>query len=595
MNVEIFASIIRDRRIKIVFQPIVSLRDGNVLGYEALTRTTLQDAGLTTEHLFRFAEEHNLLWDIEYIARTIALESASERIAENGMPVKLFINVSPIIIQDQRFKKGFTKKLLESLNIKESDIIFEITEKSTTSDMQAFKNVIDHYKKQGFSIAVDDMGAGYSGLNLISEISPRYVKLDMNLIRNIYTDRLKQGLVKGIVEFSNISNILLIAEGIEHQEELETLVNLGVQYGQGYYIQKPDEDIHQPDGIFLNILRDINTRKNRIYSRDLSDIHIKNICTQIHTATPGDKIKDIYARHAHRPDFTGLCVLDNGAPIGIVTRETLYRALGGAFGFSLYSKKDITEIMDTDFLIVDERKTIDLVSGLAMSRPHDKLYDFIVVVSGARYAGVVTVKTLLLKTTEIEVATARHHNPLSGLPGNFIIERRLATVLASWPKFSVAYIDLDNFKAYNDVYGFEHGDCVLKLFADKLKDLVSDDCFIGHVGGDDFIAIVGAHVTEEFFSDVLERFRSEVLYFYNPADIKNGYITACGRDDAATRFPLLDTTCVIVDNKHRSYASAAEIGEQLARLKKAAKKRKRAEFALCAAQDHAEHCSPAQA
>ncbi|MCL1888959.1 MAG: GGDEF domain-containing protein [Desulfovibrionaceae bacterium] len=585
MNVEKFASIIEHRLVKIAFQPIVSLRDGHVLGYEALMRTTLQDMGLTTERIFSFAEEHNFLWDLEYIARSTALKSASERIFTKGISTKLFINVSPVIIQDPRFQKGFTKKLLKSLNILESDIIFEITEKNTTSDMKSFKKIIDHYKEQKFNIAVDDLGAGYSGLNLISEIAPQYVKLDMHLIRNIYTDRLKQGLIRGIVEFSNISNISLIAEGIEHQEELETLVNLGVQYGQGYYIQKPDEYILKPDDIFLNTLRGINARKNSIYSRNLSDIYIKNICAHGPTVSPDAKIEDVYAMYAKRPEFAGLCVLDNRVPIGIVTRETLYRALGGAFGFSLYSKKAITEIMDMGFLIVDERKTIDLVSGLAMNRPHDKLYDFIVVVSEGLYFGVVTVKNLLLKTTEIEVATARHQNPLSGLPGNFIIERQLANMLDAQRKFSVAYIDLDNFKAYNDAYGFGHGDCVLKLFADKLKDLVSDECFIGHVGGDDFVAIVSAHVSEEFFADVLGRFRTEVLYFYNQTDIKNGYITASGRDDCVMRFPLLDTTCVVVDNKDIGYASVAELGERLACLKKAAKTRKRVEFSLCAAQE----------
>ena len=595
MDIEQFASLIANRLLSIVFQPIVSLRDGKVLGYEALTRATPHNVGLTTERMFSLAEEHNLLWDLEYVSRTLALERASERIFTKGIPAKLFLNVSPVIIQDQRFQKGFTKKLLASLNIQESDIIFEITERNTASDMQTFHDVINHYKEQRYDIAVDDMGAGYSGLNLISEISPRYVKLDMHLIRNIYTNRLKQGLIRGIVECSKVSNILVIAEGIEHQEELETLVNLGVQYGQGYYIQKPDEDILDPDHIFLNILRDINTRKNRIYSRHLSDIHIKNICTQIPTASPDDKIADICAMYAQRPEFGGLCVLDKGAPIGVVTRETLLRALEGARGGNLSSKKAVAEIMDSDFLSVDEKKTIDVVSGMAMNRPHDKLYDFIVVISEGRYIGVVTVKTLLLKTTELEVATERHQNPLSGLPGNFVIERRLADMLDTQPKFSVAYIDLDNFEAYNDAYGFEHGDCVLKLFADKLKELVSDACLIGHIGGDDFVAIVGGHVTEEFFSDVLERFRSEVLYFYNRTDIKNGYITVCGRDDNVAFFPLLDATCVVINNKHKTYASVAELGAHLARRKKSAKTHKRAGFALCHIQHHREHCDPASA
>jgi EAL domain-containing protein (putative c-di-GMP-specific phosphodiesterase class I)/GGDEF domain-containing protein len=596
MNAKLFVSILHNKLIKIVFQPIVSLRDGHVLGYEALTRTmTLKYGEFDTEYLFKFAEENNFLWDLEYISRTIALETAAQRIFKNEIPAKVFINVSPIIMQDPRFQNGFTKKLLNDLHIKESDIVLEITEKYSVSDMKLFKNIIEHYKEQKFNIAVDDMGSGYSGLNLISEISPGYIKLDMNLIRNIHTHRLKQGLVRGIVEFSNITNILLIAEGIECPEDLETLVNLGVQYGQGYYIQRPDENILPIDTSFSNTLRDINKRKNHIYSRELSDIHIKNICTQIHTASPNDTIKDIYAAYANHPEFFGLCVLDNGAPIGTVSREMLYRALGGAFGFSLYSNKAITEIMNRDFLIVDERKSIDLVSSLAMSRPYDKLYDFIVVVSGRRYIGAVTVKTLLLKTTEIEVATARQLNPLSGLPGNFIIERQLTHMLHTASTFSVAYIDLDNFKAYNDAYGFEHGDCVLKLLAEKLKGLVTDVCFIGHVGGDDFVAIVGEHVTEEFFSDVLERFRSEVLYFYNQADIRNGYITAAGRDGNASRFPLLDATCVVVDNKHRTYENAADLGEHLAHLKKNAKLRKIAECSRPSPQRHVESCNPLQA
>jgi diguanylate cyclase (GGDEF)-like protein len=230
--------------------------------------------------------------------------------------------------------------------------------------------------------------------------------------------------------------------------------------------------------------------------------------------------------------------------------------------------------MDTGFLAVDERTSLDLASHLAMNRPRGKLYDFIVVVGDSRYLGAVTVKNLLLRTAETEIAAARHLNPLSGLPGKFMIERQLVKALASPSKFSVAYLDIDNFRAYNDSYGFEYGDCVLRLLADKLKELISDACFIGHIGGDDFVAIVGAHIDEDFFSDVQERFRVEVLHFYHRTDIKNGCITACGSNNEPARFPLLDTTCVIASNKSGSCGSIGELDRELVRLQKKAKMRK---------------------
>jgi EAL domain-containing protein (putative c-di-GMP-specific phosphodiesterase class I)/GGDEF domain-containing protein len=574
MNIEVIRAIIDGRRIQTVFQPIVSARDGNVFGYEALTRITDEYAGMSPDTLFSSAQKHDLLRDLERVTRKEAIERACELLGERRNNVKLFLNVSPIIILDSRFMTGFTKKLIEYFKIKEQNIVFEITERNAIDNIQLFKTTINHYKSQGFKIAIDDVGAGYSGLNLISEIAPHYVKIDMKLIRNIHTDILKRGIIKGIVEFSNISNILLIAEGIESHEELETIINLGVQYGQGYFIQKPGSGIHDLDPTVLSMLSDINIRKNRCYGRGISDIYIKNICTHTYTAAPREKITDVYERYARDPDFDGLCILNGNVPVGVITREKLHRTMGGRFGFSLHGQKHLADIMDTDFLVVDERKSIDVVSGMAMARGGDKLYDFVVVTSDRRYIGIVTVKTLLLKTTEIEVSVARHQNPLSGLPGNILIEQELVKCLSALQKFSVAYIDLDNFKAYNDIYGFESGDCVLKLFAEKLKGLISESCFIGHIGGDDFIAIVHEHVTEKYFSGVLESFASEVLYFYNQEDVKNGYITATGRDNLPSRFSLLSATCVIVDNAHCSYENTTELGEQLARRKKEAKIRK---------------------
>ena len=145
--------------------------------------------------------------------------------------------------------------------------------------------------------------------------------------------------------------------------------------------------------------------------------------------------------------------------------------------------------MDTNFLQVDVNTPIHMVAKLAMMRDSNRLYDFITITKDGQYFGIVTVKELLEKTMEIEINVAKHMNPLTELPGNVLIEQQLQHCIDSLEGYGVLYLDLDNFKPYNDVYGFEKGDQVLMHLADILKGIVSPNDFIGHIGGDDFIVV----------------------------------------------------------------------------------------------------------
>ncbi len=253
--------IIDSKAVKTVFQPIISLQDGEILGHEALSRITCESVIKNPEMLFFAAGEFGRLWELELLCRTTALETAYRAMVPPYDKI-LFLNVNPNIMHDENFKKGFTRDFLMQFNIKPQHIVFEITERNVILDMQGFLSAIDHYRGQGYKIAIDDAGAGYSGLNLISDINPDYIKLDMKLIRGIHQDGLKYALVKGMAELSKISRINLIAEGIESYEELETLSGLGVQYGQGYYIQMPAESIQAiPEGLTAAICG-LNRKEN---------------------------------------------------------------------------------------------------------------------------------------------------------------------------------------------------------------------------------------------------------------------------------------------------------------------------------------------
>ncbi|WP_313340986.1 GGDEF domain-containing protein [Sedimentibacter sp.] len=565
--------IIENKQIKTVFQPIISLRDGSVLGHEALSRIICDSLIENTEMLFNTAGYHNKLWELELLCRTTALEAAYKFMIP-PYSKKLFLNVNPNIIHDDQFKKGFTKSFLSEYNIKSENVIFEITERNAIKDLNLFIITIKHYKNQDYKIAIDDAGAGYSGLNLISDVNPHYLKLDMKLIQGINTDNLKYALVKGMVEFSKASNTNLIAEGIETYEELEMLIDLGVHYGQGYYIQKPNTDISDIDIDVLNAIKRINQKKNNMNNNVISNIYIKHLCTSSYVVNPDEKVSKIYEIFKLNPNMSGLCVVKNEMPVGIITQEKLAFKLSGQYGYTLYQNKPISDIMDKNFLSVDYKTSVSEVSKLSMARPNHKLYDFIVVTEDEKYIGIVTIKDLLEKTTEIEISAAKHQNPLSGLPGNLLIEQRLTQCCAGMDDYTIAYIDIDNFKAYNDCYGFEKGDLVIKLLSNLLRDNFAEEQFVGHIGGDDFVVILNKSVNESYFDDVIKKFEYEVLNFYNETDIRNGFITTISRQGNIEKFPLISLTCVITNNTGKIFTNIFDLTEHLAEMKKIAKQNK---------------------
>ena len=568
------ATIIAERAIKTVFQPIISLRDGEVLGHEALSRITCTTEIEDIETLFIQAGRYNCLWELEQICRTKAFEAAF-RFLIPPYSKKLFINVNPNVLHDETFQKGLTKEYLNQYQISPGNIIFEITERNVIKDIDGFIAAVEHYKSQDYKIAIDDAGAGYSGLNLISDINPNYIKLDMKLIRSVHTDSLKAALIKGMVDLSKISNICIVAEGIETEEELETLIHLGVHYGQGFLIQRPDAIVKEIPRNIRKLIREYNRKKNDSLANNIFNTPIRHLCTSTKTILPNTLVPDVYDRFKHDPGCFGLCVLSNELPVGIVTRERLALKLSGQYGFALYQNKPISHVMDRDFLMVDSETPVNIVSSIAMTRENERLYDFIVITKEGRYLGTVTIRDLLRKATEIEVATAKHQNPLSGLPGNLMIEQKLQECVSGGSAYTVAYLDIDNFKAYNDVYGFENGDLILKLLSCILTRSITKDEFVGHVGGDDFVVVVKGYAEEDYFNRVKEEFEREVLGFYCHEDVARGYIVSVNRRNLVEKFPLITLTVASVNNRERSFRDVYDLTETLASLKKKKKSKLR--------------------
>jgi diguanylate cyclase (GGDEF)-like protein len=573
-----FLEVLAKGKINSVYQPIISLENGAILGYEALSRADIESCSFTTEEMFVIAEALDHSWQLEELCRNKSIMNAKDK----PKGEKLFLNVSPGIIDDEEFKAGVTEKILSKYNLSANDIVFEITERTSIDNQEQFVEIIDHYKNQNFQIAIDDFGAGYAGLNRLSVLHPKYIKIDMALVRDIDKDLMKQSLVEGFVIFCKNTNISLIAEGIETKEELEKLVELGVEFGQGYYIQKPCAEMKAIQKRIVEEITKANWKKLSGSYQPSFFGNVGMICKRKETRSCKSLGYQVFEYIRKNEKMTEVAVInEEGDVCGILTRNLLFETYGGRYGYDLHVKKRCKDIMNSDFLAVDEKTPIEKVSKMALLRPFHSLYDAVIVTSDGRYKGVVTVKDLLEAAIEIQVTKAVDCNPLTGLPGNVVIEKEVEKRIYQSKPYSIIYLDLDNFKAYNDAYGFNNGDIMIKTLVKCVHEQCENNEFKGHIGGDDFVVIADYWDAELLCNRIIEQFAREIKRVYNEEDWKNGFIISKNRNGFQDEFPIVTISIAVMDNKKKIYQSLEEFSRELAGVKKESKKTKGSSIVTC--------------
>ena len=216
--------IVADDELAPVFQPVVRLGDGSVVGYEALTRFS---DGTPPDRRFALAEAVGAGAELERAAIQVALKAASR--LPRGRWVS--VNLSP----SRLVEPGITDLMLA---MRGRPIVIEVTERLPIDDYDAVRAILNELAGS-IEVAVDDAGAGFASLRHILELRPRYVKLDMQLVRGVDTDPARQALIAGMVYFARQSGCLLIGEGVESEQERATLRRLGAPFGQGFYLGRP--------------------------------------------------------------------------------------------------------------------------------------------------------------------------------------------------------------------------------------------------------------------------------------------------------------------------------------------------------------------
>ncbi|NMH73436.1 EAL domain-containing protein [Bacillus sp. RO2] len=227
------------------FQPIIDLQNNDELfAYECLLRPHWKGQSVPPFKLFEFARETNLHNYLDQKARESSIVSGSKQ--QIPFQVKLFINFLPSSIYNPEYCLQHTFKIVRENHITPDQLVFEVVESEKIHDIDHLESIFKTYKKSGMQVALDDVGAGYSTLEVLEKLQPDFVKIDRDYVSQCDTILEKQLFLKSVLNVATKLNIKVLAEGIERLEELEFCRDIGIHYGQGYLIGKPGPNILTP-------------------------------------------------------------------------------------------------------------------------------------------------------------------------------------------------------------------------------------------------------------------------------------------------------------------------------------------------------------
>ena len=231
------ADIVRDNRLTAHFQPIVDAQDpARIHAHECLMRGVgTEGESIQPSAILDAADEEGLLFHLDRLCRLNAIRL----FAEQGVPGKAFINFNPVSVYNPIAWLPSTVAAARSVGLTPDRIVFELIERNHVADEAHLLRVVDFYRAAGYGVALDDVGAGYSSLNLLSVLCPNYIKVDMNLVRGVDKDPVRQSILGNLLEMARKLDILSIVEGIETVEEYEFVRKLGGDLVQGYLFGRP--------------------------------------------------------------------------------------------------------------------------------------------------------------------------------------------------------------------------------------------------------------------------------------------------------------------------------------------------------------------
>lgn len=559
------------------YQPIINTTTGETYGFEALLRGVEKRTPFEgIRHLFDTAYEDQMLYRLELALR----EKAIAAFAATGLfeKSKLFLNVDSRILAMNDYQLGNTQNLIKRYGIKPSSLCIEVSERPQGHSPATFveiKTILQIYGDQGFHVALDDFGTGYTGFKFLYHAAPKFLKINRFFIEGLFADFRKRLFLTNIINIAHTLGITVVAEGVETREEFLMCKDMGCELAQGYYVQHPTT---LTDDLKLHYAHVDKVIKADRREKQNDQRLIGQQINRIEPIFIDQPMEEVFNRFRNNKENTFLPIIDRDRqPLGIVKESDLKEFVYSAYGKEILMNRSMGQNLRR---FISPCPTVELqtkAERILEIFSYNEETEGMIITDNMRYAGFLSAASLLKVIHEKNLAYARSQNPLTQLPGNSVIGEYIAEVLERRENSPVLiYFDFDNFKPYNDKYGFRQGDRAILLFAEILrKELEARGWFIGHIGGDDFFAGFEGQDFDgclQRIGEVIEKFRLDVMSFYDIDDRERGFIDAKSRDGEMRRYPLLTVSAAVLEIVPQSIrVSGEEIGDQIAQLKKTAK------------------------
>jgi EAL domain-containing protein (putative c-di-GMP-specific phosphodiesterase class I)/GGDEF domain-containing protein len=562
--------ILDSRNISPLFQPIVDISNATVFGHEALIRGPVGTKLHSPISLLSSSHLVGLLPEVESLCREIVLCRYAECKNQN----KLFVNISPTCLMLTNSQFEFNIKQLERFNLKPSDIVIEITEGSTINDFSVLKDTVARYKAYGFGIALDDLGEGFSSLRLWLEIHPDFVKIDKHFITNIQNDPIKQEFLRAIQKIATESGGQTIAEGVETRDELAVIKDLKINYAQGFLLGRPMPQFLEQLADDVKVL--LYKSSITVY-RDLLNNNkqatVANLITYQSTIPETFTNEQVYEMFQEDASLNSIPVVTDRKPIGLISRFDTIDRFARPYQKELHGKKPCTQFMDDSPFIVQKTMTINALSEMILNADPQYLMNGFIIVDGDDYVGTGSGHALLREITNLQIIAARYANPLTSLPGNVPINSHIDRLLEHGEPFIACYCDLDNFKPFNDAYGYRRGDELIQFVGRLLSNVAIDERdFVGHIGGDDFILLFQSENWEALCNEVLNTLSKVIPDFYDSKDVEVGGIEVEDRLGNKAFYPFGSISIGAIRVEPALFKSHHEVAGAMNGVKKQAKK-----------------------
>ena len=491
--------------------------------------------------------------------------------------IRLYFNVDNRTFFDSSAGAVLLETVAQS-DLPADRLTLEISELNRLPEAAHHDHHLPLLRDRGVQIALDDFGSGYSDLQLLYRAASDIIKIDRFFVSQIERDATKRVFVTNLVGMAHAFGIYVVAEGIETAEEYYTCREIGCDSIQGYLIAHPTTDSNHLRR-FYSVIDDLASLDRR--QRTITGQVLKQRISRITPIVQGTPILEVLQRFRTDREITFLPMVNrHNEPIGILREYDLKEYVYSPYGIALlsnraYGHEPYTYVRKVP--IVPAHSEIDRLLELAAI---DSAAEALIITENGQYIGCLDAHTLLKILHEREIASARDQNPLTRLPGNTVIADRLSRVSDPAPHAAViTYFDFDTFKPFNDSYGFRIGDRVIQVFADLLRITgITERDFAGHVGGDDFFALMERDIPDvpvaiALVEEILARFSEDSRAFYEPEHLAAGGITAADRDGSIRTFPLLSASAaVLVVPPHETPLSQTGVSRALSKLKKTAKR-----------------------